>query len=336
MAPDHLTLLLDSYYKEHSLERGIIEEAGGSLVVCDLGVRDEEHVLAQPLLPQAEVVVVDMVPVTARVLGQASSCRLVVRYGVGYDNIDVPAATSAGIWVANVPDYATDSVADHAIMLLLAVARELHAYTDRIRTDGWRQPDDPFMLQAMQGRVLGIVGFGRIGTTVARRALVMGMRVVAYDPFVDPDQIAKAGAESTDFKAVLEQCDFLSLHCPLTDLTYHMISKDALGVMRRGVIVINTARGPVVNLTDLADALDTGQVRGAGLDVWDPEPLPPGHPLRSHPAVIATPHVAYLSDKSVLALRAGVAKNAAAVLRGDPPLYPVNAPTNPRDPLKKG
>jgi D-3-phosphoglycerate dehydrogenase len=332
---DHLVVLLDSYYPEHSLERGIIEEVGGSFVYCNIGLRDEEHVLAQPLLSQAEVVLTDLAPVTARVLRQAASCRLVARYGVGFDNVDVAAATAEGIWVANVPDYATDSVADHAIMLLLTVARQLRFYVRRLEHDGWRQPDDPYlnepdMFPAMSGRVLGIVGFGRIGRAVGRRAHAMGMHVLAYDPFVSPGEIGKDGAESADFETVLSQSDFVSLHCPLTEQTYHMIARDALAKMRPGVIIVNTARGDVVNLACLADALRTGHVRGAGLDVWDREPLPPGHPLRTHPAVVATPHVAYLSDKSVRALREGVARNAAAVLKGGPPLHLVNDPPSPR------
>lgn len=330
MASDHLALLLDSVYEEHHLERGIIEEAGGSLVVCDPGAQNETDVLSQALLPEAEVILVDLAPITERVLSQASSCRLIVRYGVGFDNVDVAAATSAGIWVANVPDYATDTVADHAILLLLAVARELRAYTERIRADGWRRPDDPFMPPALQGRVLGIVGYGRIGSAVGRRAQAMGMQVLAYDPFVPSDQMAKNGVTSTEFETLLRRCDFLSLHCPLTELTYHLISKEQLDIIKPGVIIVNTARGAVINLDDLTLALGTGHVRGAGLDVFDKEPLPPGHPLRAHPGVVATPHVAYLSDKSVIELRSRVAKNAAAVLRGGPPIYPVNAPTNPR------
>lgn len=243
-AAAHLTLLLDSVYEEHDLERGIIEEAGGSLVVCDPGVRDEEHALGQALLPHAEVILVDLAPITARVLSQARSCRLVARYGVGFDNVDVAAATSAGIWVANVPDYATDTVADHSILLLLSVARELLAYTERVRAGGWRQADDPFMPPALAGRVLGIVGYGRIGSAVGRRAHAMGLQVLAYDPFVPPRVLARQGVASTDLGPLLRQCDFLSLHCPLTDLTYHLISKDELDIMKPGAIIVNTAREP--------------------------------------------------------------------------------------------
>jgi D-3-phosphoglycerate dehydrogenase len=158
----------------------------------------------------------------------------------------------------------------------------------------------------------------------------MGMEVLAYDPLVSQAEIEKDGAVSTDLGTVLAQCDFLSLHCPLTELTYHLIAKDALEMMKPGVIIVNTARGDVIDLADLGRALDSGHVRGAGLDVFDQEPLPPDHPLRVHPGVIATPHMAFLSDKSVTTLRSRVAENAAAVLQGNPPLYPVNSPAPAR------
>ena len=330
MAPGHLALLLDSSYREHDIERGIIEEAGGRLALGDAAVWDEAHVLGQPLLPEAEIVLVELAPVTARVLSRASSCALVVRYGVGVDNVDIEAATAAGIWVANVPDYATDTVADHAIMLLLAVARDLPGFTGRIRQDGWRGAGDHYVPPALRGRVLGIVGYGRIGRATSLRARAMGLEVWACDPFVAPDQMAKDGVVSTDLESLFKECDFLSLHCPLTELTHHLVSKDALAMMKPGVIIVNTARGDVIDLVALAAALDAGHVRGAGLDVFDREPLPPGHPLRTHPAVIATPHMGFLSDGSVRELRARVAKNAAALLRGGPPVYPVNSPENPR------
>ncbi|MGA3215943.1 MAG: C-terminal binding protein [Acidimicrobiales bacterium] len=324
--PSHFALMLDSSYSDHSLERDIIEEAGGELVVCDAAVWDEEHVLGQPLLAEAEVILVELAPITARVLEQARSCVLVGRYGVGVDNVDVDAASSAGIWVANVPAYAAETVADHAIMLLLALARELRWYTRRLYDDGWRGANDPFVPVALQGRVLGLVGWGNIGKAVARRALAMGIKVWAVDPYVPAEDIARAGLVPSELSAMLGRCDFLSLHCPLNAETRHMIRKDTLDMLRDGVIIVNTARGDLIDLVDLEQALDSGRVRSAGLDVFDPEPLPPGHVLRTHPAVIATPHMAYLSDSSVTALRTGVANNAAAVLRGGPPVHPVNSP----------
>ena len=325
--PGHLTLLLDSSYRDHGLERGILEEAGGTLVVCDSPVWDEEHVLDQPLLPEAEVIMVELAPITASVLDRASSCVLVARYGVGVDNVDLEAASAAGIWVANVPTYASDTVADHAMLMLLALARELRSFTNRIAADGWRTANDPFVPVALQGRVLGLVGWGNIGKAVGRRAQAMGLQVWADDPYIPPEEMEGAGVLSSDLLPLLKRCDFLSLHCPLTSETQHIICKETLEVMRDGVIIVNTARGDLIDLDELVRALDAGRVRGAGLDVFDQEPLPPGHALRTHPAVIATPHMAYLSDSSVIALRTGVAQNAAAVLRGGPPVHPVNAPT---------
>ena len=331
MASGQLVLLLDSSYRDLSLERDIIAEAGGRLVAGHASVWDEEHVLGQAQLDEAGVIMVELAPVTERVLGKARSCALVARYGVGVDNVDIPAATAAGIWVANVPDYATDTVADHAIMLLLAVTRDLRGFSEMIRQDGWRGANDPYMPPALHGRALGIVGYGRIGSATGRRAQAMGLKVLAYDPFVPPEKMSDDGVTvCTDLETLLKGCDFLSLHCPLTELTHHLVSGDALAIMKPGAIIINTARGDVIDLVALQAALGSGHVAGAGLDVFDREPLPPGHPLRTHPGVVATPHMAYLSDRSVLQLRTKVAQNAAAVLRGGAPVYPVNDPVNPR------
>ena len=331
MAPGHLALLLDSSYRDLSLERDIIEEAGGELVAGDAPVWDEEHVLGQPQLEEAEVILVELAPVTARVLSKARSCALVARYGVGVDNVDIPAATAAGIWVANVPDYATDTVADHAIMLLLAVTRDLRGFSEMIRQGSWRGANDPYMPPALHGRALGIVGYGRIGSATGRRAQAMGLNVWAYDPFVRQEKMTNDGVTvCTDLETLLKGCDFLSLHCPLTELTHHLVSRNALALMKPGAVIINTARGDVIDLVALQAALESGHLAGAGLDVFDREPLPPGHPLRTHPAVVATPHMAYLSDRSVVHLRTRVAQNATAVLRGGPPVYPVNDPANAR------
>jgi D-3-phosphoglycerate dehydrogenase len=327
MSSGHIALLLDSSYRDHGLERDIIEEAGGKLVVGSAPVWDEEHVLGQAHLAEAEVVMVELAPVTGRVLRQARSCALVARYGVGVDNVDIPAATAAGIWVANVPDYATDTVADHAIMLLLAVARDLRGFSERIRQDGWRGADDPYMPPALHGRAFGIVGYGRIGRATGHRAQAMGLDVRAYDPFVPPERMTDDGVVfCPELPTLLKGCDFLSLHCPLTELTHHLVSAEALAMTKPGVIIVNTARGDVIDLAALHAAIAAGHVAGAGLDVFDREPLPVGHPLRTHPAVVATPHMAYLSDRSVVQLRTRVAQNAAAVLRGGPPVYPVNDP----------
>ncbi len=204
-APGHLALLLDSSLSELGLERDIIEAAGGRLMVTDAGVWDEEHVLDEPLLSQAAVILVEHVPITRRVLAKAGSCALVVRYGVGVDNVDIPAATAEGIRVANVPDYGTDTVADHAIMLLLAVARDLRGFSDRVRQGAWRGTADQYMPLALQGRSLGIVGYGRIGSATGRRALAMGLKVSAYDPFVPPEKMTRDGVAACPDMAGLLQ-----------------------------------------------------------------------------------------------------------------------------------
>ena len=224
--PSHLTLLLDSSYRDHGLERDIIEEAGGTLVVCDSPVWDEEHVLDQPLLPEAEVIMVELAPITASVLNRASSCVLVARYGVGVDNVDLEAASAAGIWVANVPTYASDTVADHAMLMLLALARELRSFTNRIAADGWRTANDPFVPVALQGRVLGLVGWGNIGKAVGRRAQAMGLQVWADDPYIPPEEMEARGRAQQRLAAPAE-----TMRLPLSALSPHQ--RDAAHHLQR-------------------------------------------------------------------------------------------------------
>lgn len=326
----HIALVVDSPYPDFGIERAIIERAGGTLVTARAEAWDEEHLLDQPLLGMAEVILVGLAPITARVLLRATSCRLVVRYGIGVDNVDVEAATAAGIWVANIPGYATSSVADHTMMLLLSLARGLRLSTKAVRSGAWRSGLGGHTPLGLNGRVLGIVGYGHIGSAVGQRALAMGLQAYAYDPFVPTEQIAPTGVVGSDLESLLRHSDFLSLHCPLTEDTHHLICKRTIDLMKPGVIVINTARGGLIDLDDLLEALGSGRVGGAGLDVFDKEPLLAGHALGVHPGVIATPHVAYLSDSSLRELRTSVAENAAAVLGGGPPLTPLNAPENPR------
>jgi C-terminal binding protein len=277
------------------------------------------------LLPagDAEVFLVQDIRLTARVIDRLESCRCIVRTGVGIDNIDLRAAGERGIVVCNVPDYGTEEVADHALLLLLAGARRLMPSAAAIRAGGWELPA-AFGAPRLRGKTLGLIGCGRIGTAMARRALALGMRVVFYDPYV-PDGYDKAlGIErSYQLDGLLAQAQFLSLHCPLTADTRHIVNARTLALLPQGAYVVNTARGPCIDQHALLAALDNGQVAYAGLDVVEREPLD-DDALRHHPNVLLTPHSAFYSVEGDRELRRKGAEEARRALVGEAVRNPVN------------
>jgi phosphoglycerate dehydrogenase-like enzyme len=271
----------------------------------------------------ADIFLIQDLRLTARVIERLEKCRCVVRTGVGTDNIDLRAAGERGIVVCNVPDYGTEEVADHALLLLLAGARRLMPSAAAIRDGGWHLPA-VFGAPRLRGTTLGLIGCGRIGTAMARRGAVLGMRVVFYDPY-QPDGHDKAlGIERCyRLEELLAQARFLSLHCPLTGETRHILNARTLALLPKGAYVINTARGPCIDQHALVAALDSGQVGYAGLDVVEREPLD-DDALRHHPNVLLTPHSAFYSLEGDRELRRKGAEEARRVLREEPVRNPVN------------
>ena len=250
-------------------------------------------------------------------------CRIIARYGIGVDTVPLSAASEAGIMVTNVPDYCIDEVSDHALALLLNLARGIGRATQATRSGDWDtsvvQP-----LYRLRGRTLAIVGFGRIGRALADKARPLGLRIVAFDQYVPHDAIRAAGVEPLSFQEALEQADLVSIHVPLTDETRHLISSQALSWMKPGAIIVNTSRGPVIDTAALISALESGHLAGAGLDVVDPEPPPPEHELRQMPNVLLTPHIAFYSEEAQRELQRRAAEEVARVLRGEQPRSLVN------------
>ena len=238
--------------------------------------------------------------------------KVISRIGIGYDNVDVADATAAGVIVCNAPDAPSVSTAEHTLMLLLAMVKNLPAQTERAR-QGLPGATTGAALE-LDGTVLGLVGYGRIARRVGAAARAMGMSVLAYDPYLSDAE----GCELVDLQRVLAEADVLSLHAPAVADTRHMINAESLATMKRGAYIVNCARGGLVDQDALLAALDSGQVAGAGLDVTDPEPLPVGHPLLSHPNVIVTPHVASATVAGRRRLYAHAIDNALNVLAGRP------------------
>jgi len=273
--------------------------------------------------------VVGSAAMTHRVIEHLPSCLAIVKSGVGVDNIDVPAATEHGICVANVPDYGVDEVATHAMALLLDCLRRVTNTVGAVRRGEWvSTPSYPIRRSA--GCVLGIVGFGRIGISVARKAQGFDWRVLAHDPYVGPETIRRLGAEPVGFDRLLAEADFVTLHLPLTEATYHLIGAATLSQMKPSAHLINTARGGLVDTLALHHALETGQIAGAALDVLEEEPPSPDHPLLNCDRALITSHVAWYSQEALADLRVKAAQEVGRVLRGELPRYLINANVRPR------
>jgi len=252
-------------------------------------------------LREADVVIISSrTKLTAEVLDEMESCQLIVTTSVGFENVDVETTSSRHIRVANVPNYCIEEVADHTLGLLLALTRKIRLLNKLVEDGRWDQYSSVGQIPRLRGSILGIVGLGRIGTAVAIRAKVLGMEVLVYDPYVPPGKDRSIGVASVDFDSLLRRSDVISMHVPLTNETRHMISTQEFLRMKTGIFLVNTARGAVVDLKALVDALNSGKVAGAGLDVFEKEPPDPNDPLLHMHQVIVTPHTAYLSTSSEL------------------------------------
>jgi D-3-phosphoglycerate dehydrogenase len=258
------------------------------------------------------------------VIGQLPNCKVIVRYGVGYDVVDVESCSVAGIVVCNVPDAGTMEVGGHALALALDCLRKITYYDRQIRRGNWH-PRSGYILRRYSAYTFGYCGFGNIGRAAAKFASQLGCRLIAYDPCVEDEVFAAAGVTRVNFDELLAQSDLISIHAPLTKTTYHLFSKEQFNMMKPGVIIINTSRGGLVCQEDLMDAIDRGIVAAAGLDVNEQEPLTDlGSRLLSYDTVVLTPHSATESLEYFATLQEKVARTAVAVLRGDLPGNTVN------------
>ena len=319
---DRFTVLIADFLDETSIESAILNDIA---TIITARARDESE-LAE-YLPEADAILLfhDISIVGEPSFSRAPRCRCVVRAGVGYNNVDVDAATRHGVIVCNVPDYGTEEVADHAIMFLLAIVRRLVPSHDAIRGGTW---DYRTAIGAprLRGKTFGVVGCGRIGTAAAVRAKALGLDVVFYDPYLRQGMDKALGIRRVyQIEELLEQSHYVSLHSYLDATNRHMINARTIARMRPGAILINTARGPLVDEHALLEALDSGQIAAAGLDVVETEPLENDR-LRRHPNVLLTPHTAFYSIEGYRELRTKTAEEVRRILLGEPPRNPVNAP----------
>lgn len=261
-------------------------------------------------------------PITADVMAKMPKCKIIARYGIGVDTIDLAAATEAGIIVTNNPTYCIEEVAEHTMALLLSAARKIAFYDRQVRTGQWAVPPGKPMFR-LAGSTLGLVGFGNIARQVAIRAAAFGMKVLYADPFIQQGQFDAPGTR-VELDALLAQSDYVSLHPPLTPNTRQMIDDAAFAKMKPTAVLVNCARGPVVDTDALVRALDAKKIAGCALDTVDPEPLPNPHPLRDRDNVILNPHAAWYSEQAMVGLQAGAPNEVKRVLSGAWPINVVN------------
>jgi D-3-phosphoglycerate dehydrogenase len=272
----------------------------------------------QQLVGDADHVLTQFAPLTAEVIAAMRRARVIVRYGVGVDNVDLDAAKARGIPVCNVPDYCTDEVADHTLALILALTRQTLPNCLRVRGGTWGLAVPLAAMRALRDMTVSVLGFGRIGREVARRLKAFKGRVLVYDPAVPAAAIREAGLEPVALDNALAGGDIVSLHCPSTAQTRHMMSAATIARMRPGALLINVARGDLVDTAALLDALHSGHLAGAGLDVFETEPLPADSPLLGMANVIVSAHVASTSVKAVRTLRETAAGIISKSVRGEP------------------
>ena len=272
----------------------------------------------------ADAILVTYAKLTRDILLQLTKCKAIGRFGLGVDNIDLPTAKEKGIAVNYVPDYCIREVSDHAMALLLALIRKIPLANRLVQAGRWEMPA-VVPIRRLEGNVLGLVGFGHIPRLVVPKARAFGLKVIAYDPFVKPEQFKALNAEGVDFDTLLKSSDYISVHAPLLPATRGMLNADAFAKMKKGVYIVNTARGPLIDEPALVAALNAGQVGAAALDVVAAEPLAKDSPLLGRDNVILTPHTGFYSVEALEELETKCAADVARVLSGEKAVYPISA-----------
>jgi D-3-phosphoglycerate dehydrogenase len=313
----HVTVS-DSVFPNLDPARQVLSSIGAELRMSDSST--PESIVSAAT--SSDALLVTYAKITADMIQKMPKCRVISRFGIGVDNVDIQAATAAGIVVTKVPDYCIDEVSDHAMALLLAIVRKIPSSSARTHGGRWEMKA-VVPIHRLRDSVLGLAGFGRIPQLVAPKAKAFGMKVIAYDPFVPEDVFKSAGVDRVDLPQLLATSDYISIHTPLTAETQRLFNRDTFARMKRGAYVVNTARGPIIDEAALVEALDSGQIAGAALDVMTQEP-PPASPLFGRDNVIITPHTSFYSEESLVELQVKAAQEVVAVLSGKSPRNPVN------------
>lgn len=328
--PRYRVLVTDYVWPSTEPERQVLAEIGAEIIEAP----DPSENTLSSLASGVDAIMTCFAQVTPVVVAAAQNCMVISRYGVGVDNIAVDRATSEGIPVTYVPDYCVDEVSDHVMALLLNWNRQIGFHDRAAKTVRWGGTPSPVPLVRLRGRVMGIIGLGRIGRAVAGKASAFGMRILASDPYLNADSALPEGVNLVDLPTLLAEADYVSVHTPLGTDTRGLIGEHELGLMKPTAFLINCARGPIIDESALITALKDRQISGAGLDVLEQADPPADHPLFQLDNVLVTPHVAFLSQQSVLELEVRTAKATVDVLQGRMPEFLVNPAVLPHSRVK--
>jgi D-3-phosphoglycerate dehydrogenase len=308
-------VVTDQVFPDVTIERELLAE-----IDADLQVASGDREAVQKAAADADGLLNTYLPLDAEFLGQLSRCRVIARYGIGVDNVDLDAARAAGIVVTNVPDYSVEEVAAHTLAMLLSLLRRLPESDATVRSGGWGV-DTVRPIERLSEQTVGLVGYGRIARRLAASLRVLGMSLLVHDPFIE---VSDEGVRAVGLGELLRESDAVSLHAPLTPETRGLIGREQLEQMRRHAVLVNTSRGPLVRLEDLLEALRSGQIRAAGLDVFESEP-PDAAKFEGVPGLLLSPHTAFYSEASIRESQRKAATQVRKVLTGEPPDYQVNA-----------
>lgn len=312
-------VVTDYTYETLNTEKKILSQL--DVDFNDYHYRTEDEVIR--VAKDCDVLVVQFAPITRRVIKSLTKCRMIVRYAIGVDNIDLEAATEQGIYVANVPDYGIDEVSTHTVALLLSLARKLPESFKMVRDKKW---DYSLVkpLRRTMGTQLGLVALGRIPSAIARKMSGFGMNIVAFDPYVSKEYADSLGVRLVSFDELIAASDYVSIHCPLTNETRGMFNMSVFEKMKKAAILINTARGPIVNERDLAIACGKKIISAAAIDVTEKEPIAHDSPLLQLDNVFITPHISWYTEESIESLKTKLAEEIVRVLKGNVPVNLVN------------
>ncbi|WP_391575184.1 C-terminal binding protein [Cohnella sp.] len=315
----YLVVVTDSGFPDLEQEKRILEPLGFTLATGQCKTAAEVAELCR----DADAVLTQWAPVTAEAIEQFTRCKVIVRYGIGVDNVDLEAAKRKNIPVVNVPDYAVQEVADHTFSLMLAIVRKIPQVVQRVRDGIWEiSPCRPII--GLQDKTIGVAGFGNIAKAVVHRAQAFGMKAIGYDPFVNEEVFARLGVEKVDWNTLLSRSDILAVHMPLTKETQHIFNENAFKTMKSTSFLVNTSRGGTIDNAALIAALQNGEIAGAALDVLEQEPIAPDSPLLKMDNSIVTSHCAWYSENSLLRLQEYAALEIKRLFSGEALLHVVN------------
>jgi D-3-phosphoglycerate dehydrogenase / 2-oxoglutarate reductase len=313
-------VMTDDRHKTYDEEKSVLKEIDAELVIANCVT--PEDVIKE--CRDADGILVNLAPINSDVIAKLDKCRIIARYGVGFDNIDVSASTRKGVYVANVPDASFEEVSDQALALMMACIRKVARRDAQVRQGKWNiGKSDP--VYRMVGKTFTLLGFGVIARSLYRKIAGFNFsQILVFDPFVDEAVIASMGAKKADWETAIRQADYISVHIPLSDKTRGIINAGTFAMMKKSAIIVNTSRGPVIDESALLDALTTGEINSAGLDVHTREPLDSNSPFMKLENCVLTDHSGWYSEEAMSELKTKAAQNVRDVLLGKAPKYPVN------------